>query len=156
MPHPRVDRDAPDAEGPTTSVPPRPEPDVEGRRVALAITAVVVVAAGLVSSRGDGVVADLAGGVLYTCLVYVLAALVRPRARARVLGAVALAVSVGVELLQLTPVPWLLAGVPGVGYVLGSTFVPWDLAAYAAGAALAATVDGVLRRPVSDPARRRG
>ncbi len=129
------------------------------RRVALAIAAVVVVAVGLVVSRGHGLVADLAGGVLYTGLVYALAALVRPTALAWRVGLVALALSVAVELLQLTDLPrTLVGGVPFAGYVLGSTFVATDLLAYAAGALGAVVVDVVLGGPVSvtDRARPRG
>ncbi|WP_182112712.1 MULTISPECIES: DUF2809 domain-containing protein [unclassified Actinotalea] len=119
------------------------------RRRALAVAAVGVVAAGLVVSRGHGLAADLGGGALYAALLYVLVALAVPRARSWRVGLAALALSVAVELLQLTDLPRdVVAQVPVARYVLGTTFVATDLLAYAVGAALATAADVVLRRRV--------
>ncbi|MDT0166456.1 DUF2809 domain-containing protein [Actinotalea sp. AC32] len=112
----------------------------ERSRVRLAVTAVVVVALGLATTALGGVVGDLVGGALYAVLVTVLLAIALPRLRALVLGGVALAVCVVVELLQLAGVAVALAdAVPTLGsvvrLVLGSTFWAPDLAAYAVGAA---------------------
>ncbi|MBO1751471.1 DUF2809 domain-containing protein [Actinotalea sp. BY-33] len=129
--------------------PPEPLP-----RVAVGGAAVAVVGAGLVVSRGDGLAADLGGGVLYAVLVTLLVALVSPRRRPVVIGAVALAVCVLVELAQLTPVPAALVEVwEPVRYVLGTTFHAPDLAAYAVGAALTTAALALARR---DRARRAG
>ncbi|WP_233404439.1 DUF2809 domain-containing protein [Actinotalea solisilvae] len=121
------------------------------RRLALAAAALVVVAVGLAVSRGTGLVADLAGGALYAALVVVLVALVRPRAPSWAVGAAALAICVAVELLQLTDLPRdVVAQMPVLRYVLGTTFVATDLAAYAAGALAAAGADGALRRHLGE------
>ncbi len=54
---------------------------------------------------------------------------------------------VAVELLQLTPLPLQLAqSLPILRLVLGTSFAVLDLFAYVAGAALAWTVDGLIRR----------
>ena len=112
------------------------------RRVRLAVAAVVVVVVGLVVSQSDGLVADLLGGALYAALVYVLIAVVLPRARRPVVAAVALAVCVVVELAQLTAGPAALADAfPPAALVLGTTFNPWDLLAYAVGVAAALGAD---------------
>ena len=123
-------------------------PTLHARRVALIAAVPVVVIVGLAARFGlGGAPADWAGGVLYTALVYVLVALARPAdARARV-ALTALAISVAVELFQLTPVPERLAdAVPPVRLVLGSSFAAADLAAYALGALLAPLADRVLTR----------
>ena len=47
----------------------------------------------------------------------------------------ALAIAVGVELLQLTPIPAAVVdAVPAARLLFGSAFDPWDLAAYLGGA----------------------
>lgn len=112
----------------------------------LAAAAVTVVAAGLAVSRADGLAADLVGGALYTALLYVLVAVLAPRARSRVVGLAAFGLSAAVELLQLTDVPrTLVEQAPPLAYVLGSTFVATDLAAYAVGALAATAVDVTVR-----------
>ena len=113
----------------------------------LAVAAVVVVAAGLAASRGDGLPADLAGGVLYAVLVQLLVLIAAPRARPAVAAAVALGACVAVELAQLTAVPaGLAAAWPPAAYGLGSTFVATDLLAYAGGVAVVTAADVLLRR----------
>lgn len=99
-----------------------------------------------------GVIGDATGGLLYAGLVYVLCALIAPRARSAVIGVVAGVIAVAVELLQLTPIPSALAEVvPVARYVLGSTFVASDLAVAVLGAAGAAIIDSRLRRPRTRP-----
>lgn len=116
------------------------------RRLVLAAAAAAVVAAGLAVSRSDGLAADLVGGALYTALLFVLAAVLVPLARSWVLGLTAFGLSAAVELLQLTDVPRTVVDqVPPLGYVLGSTFVATDLAAYAVGALAATAVDVTVR-----------
>lgn len=99
-----------------------------------------VVGAGLgVRVVAGGDVAKYGGVALYTVLVYVLVVLAVPRVRPLVGGAVALVISCGVELLQLTGAT---AGPAErsvvVRLVLGSTFNAPDLLWYAVGAAAAA------------------
>lgn len=102
---------------------------------------------GLAVSRADGLVPDLAGGALYTVLVYVLVAALRPGARPWRVAAVSLAISVAVELLQLTDVPRdVVAQVPVLRLVLGTTFVATDLASAAVGALVAAGADVAAHR----------
>ncbi|QGQ21160.1 DUF2809 domain-containing protein [Cellulomonas sp. JZ18] len=114
--------------------------------------AAVVLACGLAVSRGGGLGADLAGGALYAALVHLLVLLVAPRTRPGVAAAVALGACVTVELAQLTPVPaTVVAAWPPAAYVLGSTFVPTDLLAYAAGVAVVAAADVLARRAPRGP-----
>ncbi|EMQ97138.1 ribosomal maturation YjgA family protein [Paeniglutamicibacter gangotriensis] len=99
---------------------------------------------------GSGLAADLSGGVIYAVLIYVLATLLRPRAGQAANAVAALVFCVLIELLQLTAFPTSLAAVfPPVRLVLGTTFVPLDLLAYAIGSALALGLDllagGLLR-----------
>lgn len=94
-----------------------------------------------------GVVGDVAGGLLYVGLVYVLCSLIAPQARPVVLGVVAGVIGVGVELLQLTEVPVAVAGAfPVARVVLGSTFAVGGLAVPLVGAVVAALVDSRVRR----------
>ncbi len=124
----------------TLPVPPR-------SRARLVGAAVVVLAVGLGVSRADGLAADLAGGALYAALVQLLVLLVAPRAHPRAAAAVALGACVAVELAQLTGVPAdVVAAWPPAAYVLGSTFAPLDLLAYAAGVAVVTVVDARARR----------
>ncbi len=117
------------------------------RRGPLLAAAAAVVATGLVVSRGDGLAADLGGGVLYAALVHLLVLLAAPRVRPAVAAATAACVCVAVELFQLTAVPaQVCAAWPPAAYVLGSTFVATDLAAYVAGVAVLTAVDVAARR----------
>ncbi|WP_035748791.1 ribosomal maturation YjgA family protein [Arthrobacter sp. 35W] len=118
------------------------------RRVALAAAAVAVLGTGLaVHYFGSGPFADFAGDALYTVLVFVLLGLLFPRLSSAVVGVLALAVSVGIELLQLTGIPAeLTAAFPPFRLLLGTTFAATDLPAYAVGALAALLVDAALRR----------
>lgn len=125
------------------------------RRVALIVVAVVVVVGGLtVHELADGWAGAFAGDALYAVLMVVLVAVVAPRAPSALAGALALAVCVGVELLQLTSVPARLsATIPGVELVLGSTFQVTDLLAYAIGSLVAASTDLLVRRRAAGSSR---
>ena len=137
----------------TTGTDARPAARDRRSRATLAVVAVGLVAIGLlVTLTVGGLAGDLLGGALYAALVHVLVAQVRPGARPLAVGAVALGLCVAVELAQLTPVPAALVEVWSPWrYVLGSTFAPLDLPAYAVGVGVAGVVDAAtLRR------RRRG
>ena len=85
---------------------------------------------------------DVAGGILYAVLVFVLVAMLAPSAAGLRIGVVSMALCVAVELLQLTGWPTIAAElVPPIRYVLGTTFVASDLLAYAGGTALAVVID---------------
>lgn len=114
------------------------------------MVAAVVVAAGLVvATSASGPLADPAGDALYAALVYVLVLLVAPRVVPWRACAVATAVCVAVELAQLTGAPAaLVEAAPVSRFVVGTTFVPVDLLAYAVGAALATAVDATALRMV--------
>ena len=117
------------------------------RRARLAIVVVLLVPVGLAARLLPGTAGDVAGGLLYAAMLVVLCALVTPRARSVTLGAVAAALGVGIELLQLTGLPAALAEtIPAARYVLGSTFVAADLVVAVVGAALAAAADSLVPR----------
>ena len=118
------------------------------RRIALVLTAVALVAAGLIVARTtDSAAWTFVGDTLYAAMLYAVAAAVLPRAAPVVVRAIAFGVSAGVEFFQLTGVPARLATVvPGAALVLGTTFQGSDLVAYALGAALTAGADAVIRR----------
>ncbi|WP_051751902.1 DUF2809 domain-containing protein [Streptosporangium amethystogenes] len=117
-------------------------------RLLVALAAALTVAAGLtVRAVTGGWFGKYAGDALYTVLVYTLIVLVWPRIAPARAALGALVFSWAVELAQLTPVPAALSEVSVVArLVLGSTFGAADLVAYAAGAALAASVHALLRR----------
>lgn len=131
------------------------------RRVVPAVAAVVTVAAGLsVRSVLGGDVAKYAGDALYALLIFWLVLVVAPRTRAWVAAVVAFAVSVAVELFQLTGVPAELGAHSALArLVLGTTFNAPDLPFYAVGAALGwalhqaarSTRSARRRRPAPQP-----
>lgn len=124
------------------------DPHVRARRRGLLVTAVLVVAAGLVTHFvGSGPVADLAGDALYAVMVYLVIAIAFPRAAVWIVGAIALVLCMLIECFQLTGLPELWAeGFWPVRLVLGLGFDVRDLAAYAVGAGAAALVDVALTR----------
>lgn len=128
-----------------TNAPPSPRLH---RRVALAALAAVTVGTGLVVHRSvGGAVGDIAGDALYALLVYLLAALVAPRARRQVIAVIAFAVCTAVELLQLTALPREWAAIfPPIELVLGSGFDARDVVVYAAAVAAASVVDIAVTR----------
>jgi VanZ family protein len=130
-----------------------------GKRLWLAIAALVVVAAGL-GSRGDALplpdfVAKYAGDTLWAVLVFLLLAIAMPRRRAISIGALALGIAFGVELLQLYQAPWLnsiRATLPG-RLVLGQGFLFSDLLCYTFGIGVAAIVyAAIAERSLRDQA----
>ncbi|MCC3270309.1 DUF2809 domain-containing protein [Arthrobacter gengyunqii] len=128
--------------------PPRPSPRrVAVRRVSLAAAVAATVAAGLWARTGlAGTAGDAAGGVLYAVLIYLVLAFAAPRARCTTVAVAAVVLCAGIELFQLTPWPaqwgeqW-----PPLRLVFGTTFNPWDLPAYGAGAAAACLVDALVK-----------
>lgn len=120
-------------------------------RPALLVGAVLVIGVGLAVHRLPGLLGDLLGGALYAVLVYLLLAVLRPGARAVVLAGVALTVCTLVELAQLTDGPrTVVAAVPLLRLVIGSTFAAHDLLAYAVGAFGAGAVDALTGNRVRD------
>lgn len=82
-------------------------------------------------------VVDVAGSVLYVCAVGLLLGAGWPALSSAAVAALAFAVAVAVELLQLTAVPQaIVAAFPPSRLLLGSSFDPVDLLAYAGGAVL--------------------
>jgi hypothetical protein len=117
------------------------------RRLGALAAAALTVVAGLALRRlAGGLLAKLGGVALWAALVYWLCVVVRPGARRGTVAGVALAISVAVELFQLTPYPAALAARwPPVHLVLGSTFWAPDLLAYLLGVGLACTADASAR-----------
>ncbi|MFJ6689044.1 DUF2809 domain-containing protein [Streptomyces sp. NPDC091294] len=107
------------------------------RRLVAAAAAVVIVGAGLaLRAVAAGEVAKYGGDALYTLLLFALVLVAAPGTAPAKAAAVALAVSWGVEFLQLTDVPADLARQSTAArLVLGSTFNAPDLFWYAVGAA---------------------
>ncbi|GAA2958463.1 ribosomal maturation YjgA family protein [Microbacterium schleiferi] len=95
----------------------------------------------------DTAVTDIAGDALYAAAVYVFLVLVLPRQRPLVIGAIALAWCVAIELFQLTGVPLAVgARFPPAMLVLGTVFDPRDLVVYALTIFAATALDSVLAR----------
>lgn len=107
------------------------------------LAGLVVVPLGLASRfLLGGWIGDGTGGMLYAVLVYLLVAFCAPGLHPATVAAAGWILCCGVELLQLTSIPQDLAAVfPPMRLLLGTTFVAWDLLAYAGGAALALLVD---------------
>ncbi|WP_350351953.1 DUF2809 domain-containing protein [Microbacterium sp. A8/3-1] len=120
------------------------------RRVALAVLAAATVGLGLFIHRSaGGMIGDVTGDALYAVLIYLLVALVAPRARRPVVAVFAFAVCTGVELLQLTALPREAAVVfPPIELVLGSGFDARDIVVYAAAVAAASVIDIVSTRVI--------
>lgn len=127
------------------------------RRPAAGLLVVPVVVSGLGTRfLGAGWPADLAGGLCYAVLGYVLLVFLRPHAARWSNAAAALAFCVLVELFQLTGLPAGMAQVfPPVRLLLGTTFVPLDLVAYALGVGLSYAIDEGSNRCIHRRSRRR-
>ncbi|MEP7763502.1 DUF2809 domain-containing protein [Sanguibacter sp. 25GB23B1] len=118
-------------------------PSLLARRPALALAVIVTTVLGLgVRAVGGGVVAEVGGDALYAVLVYVLVALVAPRARPATLVAVAWSLCAAVELAQLAGLSAAVVAVwEPARWVLGTTFHTLDLVVYAVGACAAGALD---------------
>jgi hypothetical protein len=105
-------------------------------RLAPALAVPLTIATGLAARVWlSGLPAKVAGDALYTVLVYVLVLLVSPATRPLRAFAIALGVSVAVELFQLTPYPaWLSSKHVLLRLVFGTTFGFVDIAGYVVGA----------------------
>ncbi|AKZ53683.1 Putative integral membrane protein [Streptomyces ambofaciens ATCC 23877] len=117
-------------------------------RAVAAVAALSVVGAGLgLRAVADGGVAKYGGDALYTLLLFALVVLVAPGITPLKGAAVALALSWGVEFLQLSDVPAELSlRSTAARLVLGSTFNAPDLFWYAVGAAAGWSLGHLLRR----------
>lgn len=95
-----------------------------------------------------------AGDVLWPIAAYWLVALIRPRGRWQVIGAIALVLAWASELSQLSDATWLAAGrkMPVLKMLLGSGFSWVDMAMYVVGVALAVAIDVTLLRRETPPA----
>ena len=114
---------------------------------------IVVVALGLGSrvyrEQLPEFIALYAGDTLWATAVVVALGLVRRRASTASLATAACAISLAVECSQLAHPPWLewLRRQPGVALLIGYDFVWSDLACYAAGVLIGATVDLAISGP---------
>ncbi|MDH6223532.1 MULTISPECIES: DUF2809 domain-containing protein [Streptomyces] len=106
------------------------------RRLVAATAALATVGAGLgLRAVATGDVAKYGGDALYTLLLVALVVVAAPSVSAWRAAAIALAVSWGVEFLQLSGVPAELSRRSAAArLVLGSTFDPPDLLWYLVGA----------------------
>jgi hypothetical protein len=114
-------------------------------RLAAAVAALVTMSVGLGLRAGaSGDVAKYGGDALYALLLFALAMVAAPRLTPLAAGGIALAVSWGVEFLQLSELPAALSRhSTAARLVLGSTFNAPDLFWYAVGAAVGWFVAGV-------------
>jgi hypothetical protein len=126
---------------------PRAAVGARRRWVALALLAVTV-AAGLGAHAWlpGGAFSDITGDVLYAVAAYLAVVVVAPRLRSLVVGAMALAWCLAVELFQLTglPLAWGAVFRP-VMLVLGTVFDPRDLLVYAVTIVVVYGIDVLVR-----------
>ena len=95
---------------------------------------------------------DVVGSMLYVVLFGLVILLAWPALPAVAVASVALAIAVGVELLQLTPIPAAVVdAVPAARLLFGSAFDPWDLAAYLGGAVALFVLLRVITRARTRP-----
>lgn len=105
------------------------------RTILLGAAALTIVIGLTVHAFATGPLADPAGDVLYAIMASLLVAFLMPRWSAWLVATVAFAFCAAIELFQLTGVPIRLAEQwAPIRLVLGTTFVPTDFLAYAAGA----------------------
>ncbi len=113
----------------------------------LALLALVLTGLAVHLFLSDTAATDIAGDALYASAVYAFLTLVLARQRPIVVGAIALAWCVGVEVFQLTGIPLLLgASFPPAMLVLGTVFDPRDLVVYASTIGLMTATDVVIAR----------
>lgn len=151
-----------DTEVPLVHEPPaianRPRRNTRIQRAILLGAAALTIVVGLtVHTFATGPLADPAGDVLYAVMASLLVAFLMPRWNAWLVATVAFAFCAAIELFQLTGVPIQLAEQwAPIRLVLGTTFVPADLLAYAAGAGFVLIVSlgiAVVARWVRDHRR---
>lgn len=117
--------------------------DVQRRRSFTTIAGLAVLALGLAITLIDLRIPRL-GDALYAVLVYLVIAALWPRLHRPVVVLIAAAFCAGVELFQLTDIPAHIGQVvPLARFVLGTSFDPIDLVAYALGIALVAGIDAI-------------
>src|SRR5690349_9515667 len=122
--------------------------DVLRPRGAALLAVPLTIASGLgARAYFGGLPAKIAGDALYTVLLYVLVVVLRPSVRPSRAFALALGVSVAVEVAQLTPYPaWLSSKHVVLHLVFGSGFGFVDLAGYLVGAVFAVVLHGLGSR----------
>lgn len=109
-----------------------------------------VIALGILTRRvplGFSLWDKSAGDALYAVMIYGLVVLLRPTAKPIVLGTLAIAICVAIELFQLTAIPRAAPRV--VQIVLGTTFAWHDVACYVVGGLVAAGIHRRFSRVVS-------
>jgi len=124
------------------------------KRVVAAL--VVTIALGLISRLcpiGWPLYDKSLGDILYAVAAYLALRIVLIRKPAIMIAPLAVGLCVGIECFKLTGIPVDLArDYPIVGWVLGSTFSWHNLACYAVGVAIIATIDsGLLRTQRGSP-----
>lgn len=119
---------------------------LNSRRALLIFVALDVIVFGLlVHYLLSGAFANFLADALYAVMIYLLIAVIWPKAKHLLVAACALGFSAGVELFQLTPLPAQLSeAFPPARLVLGTTFSAIDLLAYAVGVVVVLAVDFVI------------
>lgn len=116
-------------------------------RLLIGALLLVTIVSGLASRRfGNWLpefVATYAGDALWAAMVYWLAAMALPRAQPRRLAAIALGVSLAIEVSQLYHAPWsdAVRATRLGALALGHGFLWSDLVCYAAGVAVTVLID---------------
>ena len=102
---------------------------------------------GLWIHRGGLALGPDARDALWACMMAWIVATIAPAPSMFIRGAIALAISWAVEFSRLVHTPSLdaLRATTLGGLVLGSSFDPRDLAAYAGGVALAIALESIVR-----------
>lgn len=121
------------------------------RRLVAFVVLCVAIAAGLGIHYGlsAGAFSDISGDALYALAAYLGIIVLAPRWPPLLVGGVALAWCVAVELLQLTGLPLRAGAVfAPAQLLLGTGFDPRDLVVYAVAVVVAVAGDTRLRRPL--------
>ncbi|SIT77136.1 DUF2809 domain-containing protein [Microbacterium sp. RU33B] len=122
---------------------------VKRRRIAAVVALAAVVTAGLAvhTLLPDSAVTDIAGDALYAAAVAAFIVVLAPRWNPLLIGGIAAAWCIGIELFQLTGVPVRVAEVfaPAV-LVLGTVFDARDLVVYVLAIAVVTAVDVAVGR----------
>jgi Protein of unknown function (DUF2809) len=122
-------------------------PNLYRNRLGYTIAIVFVIILGLASRRYPqflpAILDKYPGDALWTIVVYLICAIVFPRASTWKIAGLALGISYVVEFAQLDRAPWLVAiRRTTIGHLLlGSQFAGEDLVAYTVGAAIAMLVE---------------